>query len=335
MNPRVTVLMPVYNAEKYLRPAMDSILGQSFEDFEFLIIDDQSADSSLDIIRGYGDTRVKVVSEVHRGVAGTLNRGLALAQGEYIARMDSDDISLPERLSKQVRYMDEHPEIDVCGSWVEMFNDDGFSRASRYACSDQDIKAELIFGNPIAHPSIIIRKNSLERNGLSYPADKAEDYALWAKSIDLLHFANLPEVLLRYRVGSGLTFNDLKDDIIESSIKTRRQLLERIFSQTLVEEDMALHDQIAMLTFAPSVEFLEKVLRWFKRIVVKNRTYAFFSDKSLRRVLFKYWFMIIARYRKTFMLGHLKFLLLSLLFFCRLDMSAKKEYVTKFFVRSV
>jgi len=114
--PKVTVLMPVYNAEKYLKEAIGSILGQSFSDFEFLIINDGSTDSSVKIIKSYDDPRIRfIANEKNLGVIPTLNKGFALAQGEFIARMDADDISLPKRLELQADFMDKHPEAGAIG----------------------------------------------------------------------------------------------------------------------------------------------------------------------------------------------------------------------------
>ena len=122
--PRISVIMPAYNAEKYIREAIDSILAQTYTDFEFIIIDDASTDATASIVESYSDERIRFFRNEHNmGVANTLNRGLDLAVGEYIARMDSDDISLPERFAKQVEFMDTHTDVIVCGSNAIVFGD--------------------------------------------------------------------------------------------------------------------------------------------------------------------------------------------------------------------
>ena len=124
VQPKISVVMPAYNAENYIREAIDSILAQTFRDFEFLIIDDGSTDHTVEIIRSYSDSRIRLYqNERNMGVAATLNRGLDLARGEYIARMDADDISLPERFAKQAAYMDAHPDVAVCGSNIILFSE--------------------------------------------------------------------------------------------------------------------------------------------------------------------------------------------------------------------
>ena len=121
MNPLVTVLMPVYNGEKYLKEAIESILNQTFKDFEFLIINDGSTDNSVKIIQSFNDLRIRLIhNESNIGLIKTLNKGLKLSNGKYIARMDCDDVSLPKRLSVQINFMEKHPEIGVCGSWVKI-----------------------------------------------------------------------------------------------------------------------------------------------------------------------------------------------------------------------
>jgi glycosyltransferase involved in cell wall biosynthesis len=121
---RITVLMPVYNGEKYLREAIDSIFNQTFTDFEFLIVDDGSTDNSVEIINSYQNSRINLVkNDKNEGLVYTLNRGLSLAKGEYIARMDCDDISLPERLKKQIDFLDSNSEIAVVGTWIKVINE--------------------------------------------------------------------------------------------------------------------------------------------------------------------------------------------------------------------
>ena len=123
---KATVLMPVYNAEKYVAEAIDSILNQTFNDFEFLIINDGSTDNSLDIIKSYDDPRITIINnETNLGLSHTLNKGIELARGEYIIRMDADDISLSIRLEKQIEFMDSNQHIGICGSWIQTFDKSG------------------------------------------------------------------------------------------------------------------------------------------------------------------------------------------------------------------
>lgn len=201
---KVTVLMPVYNGAKYLREAIESILNQTFSDFEFLIMNDGSTDESVTIINSYHDPRICLAhNERNLGLIHTLNRGMERAGGEYIARMDCDDISLPDRLSKQVALMERHPEIGVCGTWIQYFM--GRDDIIRLPVNHHEIKASLPTVCPIAHPTAMLRTSLVKNNGLYYSHDypHAEDYEMWFRAAEITHLANIPEILLKYRIHPG------------------------------------------------------------------------------------------------------------------------------------
>lgn len=200
--PKISVLMPVYNTEEiFLREAIESILNQTYADFEFLIIDDGSTNNTEDIILSYKDERIKYIkNEQNIGLIKTLNKGINLAQGEYIARMDSDDISLPERFAKQVKFLDENPDIDVLGTWFQCLPS---GRIVETSPKDKDIKEHLLVNsNDIGHPTVMIRRATIIKYELKYDENAlyVEDYALWLSLIDKIKFANLTEVLLNYRI---------------------------------------------------------------------------------------------------------------------------------------
>lgn len=203
--PRVSVLMPVYNTcAEYLRSAIESVLNQTFNDFEFIIINDGSTDNCSSIIQEYveKDTRIKFINnENNQGLIAVLNQGLDLCTGEYIARMDSDDVSCSERFAIQVAYMDKHPECGVLGTAIQNF---GVSQQTVYYKST--IKyIDLIYKCPVAHPSVFLRKSIMEKYNLRYNPENfaAEDYGLWCDFIRYAEIHNLPSVLLNYRVHSS------------------------------------------------------------------------------------------------------------------------------------
>jgi glycosyltransferase involved in cell wall biosynthesis len=195
--------MAVYNGEKYLPEAIESILSETFTDFEFLIVDDGSTDRTQEIINSYQDPRIRLISNPENvGLTRSLNRGLDLARGEYIARMDSDDISLPERLAKQQTYMDTHREVAVCGTWAKDIDSAGTVTGVRETPVGDDLEREYWRPSPIIHPSAIIRRAHL--NGLRYDDQirYAQDFDLWLRLKPQHKLANLPEHLLLYRVHS-------------------------------------------------------------------------------------------------------------------------------------
>ena len=205
---RLTVLMSVYNGEKYLREAVDSILSQTFRDFEFLIINDGSSDGTAQILESYDDPRMRIVyNEENIGLTRSLNKGLKLARGEYIARMDADDISLPERLEKQVEFLDAHPEVGVLGTWVEVIDGEGTVgqvwRSPQVPTSPALLNWTLMFHNCLPHPSAMMRLRVIEGMGGYDPEIRyAQDYDLWARASLITDLTNLSQVLLRRRVAA-------------------------------------------------------------------------------------------------------------------------------------
>lgn len=200
-NPRVTVLMPVYNGERYLREAMDSILAQTFTDFEFLIIDDGSADRSVEIIRSYDDPRIRLVhNEKNLKLIAALNRGFDLARGEFLARMDCDDISLPTRLARQVEFMAAHPEVGVCGTWARKIDDQGRITGHLKPPAGRKFEKLIWRPSPINHPTAFIRNTVYMNFRYDYNYADAEDYELWLRVSGAAGLDNLDEFLLLYRI---------------------------------------------------------------------------------------------------------------------------------------
>jgi glycosyltransferase involved in cell wall biosynthesis len=205
--PRLTVLMSVYNGAPYLREAVDSALGQSYADFEFVIVDDGSTDDSPRILASLRDPRITVIRQENQGLAAGLNRGLRDARGELIARQDQDDVSLPGRFARQVAYMDAHPRTGLLGGHAEVVEADGSPGYVRPQPTDPAVlKWHLMFDNPFVHSSVMIRRGALEDVGL-YTTDPRrqppEDYELWMRIAARWDLANLPDVVLRYREVAG------------------------------------------------------------------------------------------------------------------------------------
>ena len=228
--PKISVIMPVYNAEKYLREAIDSILAQTFTDFEFIIIDDGSTDSSPEIVRSYADERIRFYQNEHNmGVSATLNRGLELAKGEYIARMDSDDISLPERFAKQVEYMDAHPECVVLGTSIIKFGD-SLNECPVNCHHDPDYTTVmLLFHSSLIHPSVMLRGSVMRQNDLSYSErlSGVEDYELWWRLSHFGRVLSLSDLLLKYRIhpaqitqGSSSHRRELEKEFLDDRMKS-------------------------------------------------------------------------------------------------------------------
>ena len=205
--PRVSVLMPVYNTKpEQLREAMDSILAQTFGDFEFLILNDCSPNADVEeVVKSYTDPRIVYArNERNLGISGARNRLLDMAQGEYLAVMDHDDISLPERFAKQVAFLDAHPEVGVVGTLTR-----GMAKGTvkPRPTGDVEIKKMLMVHCDLSHPSCMLRASVLKKHGIRYEEmfSPAEDYSLFARLIPVTQFAILPEALFLYRDWEGNT----------------------------------------------------------------------------------------------------------------------------------
>ena len=201
--------MSVYNGERYLVEAIESILNQTFTDFEFIIINDGSTDGTADILRSYKDRRIRIFEQSNIGLTRSLNRGVALARGEYIARMDHDDLSMPERFARQVAFLDAHPEVGVVGTACLVYNEvRGIEWKYAVATSDDECRRDLIKGNQFVHTSVMMRKSVLQAVGAYNEAYRyLQDYELWVRLAGRTRLANLPEVLVvrRYHWGAVST----------------------------------------------------------------------------------------------------------------------------------
>lgn len=206
-HPRVSVVMPVYNGARHLRTAVESIRNQTFSDFECIIIDDGSTDNTWDMLHAYAsrDQRFRLIrNEQNLGITRSLNKGLQLARGAYIARQDADDVSLPERFARQVQYLDTHPQIGLLGTWFRRIAEDGHILDTRSLPSQPVVvRWALLFQNCFIHTSVMMRQSILKQVG-PYAADRpyAEDYDLWSRMSFETHIANLPEVLVDKRLST-------------------------------------------------------------------------------------------------------------------------------------
>lgn len=207
--PKISVVMPAYNAAGYLEEAVSSILGQTFRDFEFIIIDDGSTDATPSILKRYAalDSRIQVYRQENQGMISALNRGCRLSRGEYIARMDADDISLPKRLERQLEYIERQTQIGIVGTWI--YNMDQNGSVKRAWCPPTNPKVlqwTHFFGVCVSHSTVLMRREILENLDFYRPeAIHGEDVDLWLRASSITEFGNVPEILSKYRVWSAST----------------------------------------------------------------------------------------------------------------------------------
>lgn len=249
-SPKVTVLMSVYNGEKFLVGAIESILNQTYRDFEFIIIDDGSTDGTAVILARYQqmDNRIHAYNQENQGLIASLNRGCELAKGKYIARMDADDISMLERLAKQVQYMESHPEIGVLGTWIQWIDENSKpGRSLHPPTAPGTIGWFLIFENCLAHPSVVMRADVIKTLGFYHrEAIHAEDYELWTRVIAFSIIANIPETLLQLRVWNGSISSRHSQTQELTVVKASHEMIRRLLGPEVSAEAAVSVHQVVM-----------------------------------------------------------------------------------------
>ena len=287
--PHVSVILPVYNGEKYLRACIDSVLAQTYSNFELIILNDGSGDGSAQIIQAYSDQRVVYVSnETNMGLIGTLNKAIVLAKGKYIARMDADDVCLPQRLEKQVQFLETNSSVGLLGTWFYQMH--GTKRTlKKLLTGTHALRAELLFRSPFAHPTVMMRKSVLDEMKILYdPAFRhAEDFELWTRLADITEVENLPEPFLLYRM------HDQQVTQVQAGEKesTRRTVLRNQLAKAGIvfsEEEFEIHDRLSN-GISGEINFLVSAEQWLMKILLVNRATKKLHETELRKVLAGYW----------------------------------------------
>jgi len=251
--PKISVLMSVFNGERFLREAIDSIRHQTFSDFEFIILDDNSRDKTRQILEEYAakDQRISVIrNERNLGLTRSLNKGLKFCCGKYIARQDADDVSLPDRLANQFEYLENHPEVGVVGTWVAIINENGIQDFIRkYPTSPAMVKWSMYFKNPLAHSSVLIRRSLLEETAYRSEVSYSQDYDLWARLSEKTELANIPQVLNKSRKHEEMISNRYRDEQRQTGNRVRQQLIsntlgERVSLSLIIALKRAIKKQV-------------------------------------------------------------------------------------------
>ena len=205
--PDVSVIMSVYNGEAFLREAIESILNQTLNNFEFIIIDDGSTDRSISIIESFNDCRIIILKQDNMGLSYALNKGIKYSRAKYIARMDADDISLPERLEMQYKFLETNANVGLIGTWIYTININGeILKQKKEPITNSEISKKMLIYNCFNHGSVMFRKSIYELTSgysIEYPENPpCEDYALWLKMLNFSNGFNLPKYLYKLMCAS-------------------------------------------------------------------------------------------------------------------------------------
>lgn len=284
--PKVSILLPVYNAEKYLSDCLKSLLNQTFHDFEIIAINDASTDASLSILYKYSeiDSRIKIYSnKSNLKLAATLNRGIQLSSSPLIARMDADDIALPNRLEYQYNFMLSNPKVAICGTNIKVL---GTNQIWKMPISNSSIRASLVFNSPILHPTVIYRKHIIcKYSGYNENIIYAEDYELWHRlsKDSKIVFANIDIPLIYYR----LTDSDKPSSYKEIQRKTADTIRKEQIKMLGIIPDtkqLTLHSQISLHQNISTLPQLFAAYRWLRLLVSSSN-----SSQTLKNLCWQYW----------------------------------------------
>jgi glycosyltransferase involved in cell wall biosynthesis len=283
--PIISVIMPAYNAESYLKDAMSSILNQTFSDFEFLIYNDGSTDRTHDIISSFADKRIVYKkSEKNQGYLNLLNDGLSVAKGKYIARMDADDIALPKRFEEQFKYLEENPEVGICGSWIEFIGEK--SGVIERPVSFEQIQYGLFFGCPLTHPTIMMRTDMIRKYQLAYKREYyyAEDHYFLAEASMHFKITNLPLILLKYRIHPAqIGSAKWKEQFIAKS-KIQAKLFLRVLNDNN-QKDLKWLETFFMAKSIPDEDWNTDVADYQQRILKDNKFKSCFPESILEKAV--------------------------------------------------
>lgn len=287
----VSVLMPVYNAGGFVKESIDSILKQSHTHFELIIINDGSTDSSEEIILSFKDPRIRYIrNETNLGLIKTLNKGIDLCNGEFIARMDADDISLPDRLKKQLKFMQDHPEVGVCGSDYIHFGKGKQIPLTSHHEHDW-IAGWMLFNSSVVHPALMLRTSVIKKESPYFNSEykHVEDYELWSRLIFKSKFGDVPETLLKYRIHASQVSRQYRHEQIENGNKVRRKLLEKAGFH-FGEREFRVHCLLGNSQIITSVKDLAILSFWFSKMMEQNKKLNYIDQSVLERVLAKQWY---------------------------------------------
>ena len=299
--PMISVIMSVYNSELYLREAIDSILDQTYSEFEFIITDDCSTDKSLRILEEYSKKDCRIVllkNSENIGLTKSLNKMIEIAKGKYIARMDADDISLPNRFEKQYKFMEDNSEIGVLGSNIRYFGN--IDQITSHPLEHEEIKIELFFKCVMMHPSVIMRKSIVNEHNFRYDESFkiSQDYELWCRMVNYTKFANLKDILIDYRFESLNITNTHKDEY-------KNKLLRKIFTTQLQNLNIDIHEVeldpfniIIRDNNLTKFEEINAIENFFNLILENNAKYQIYNKPLMKRIISKYWFHLCTRSTK-------------------------------------
>lgn len=286
MDKLISIALPAYNAKDYIAECLDSLLAQTYQNFEIILIDDCSTDGTADVVAGYTDSRIHYFkNEKNSGIVYSLNKAYALSRGEYLARMDADDICMPERLEKQINFLEQHKDISLVSVWFQTF--DGASGICRYATEPEEIKCKLLFSLQLLHPGWMFRRELVQEHNLQYREEYkyAEDWDFLVRATSVTRLSNIPEILMNYRINPNQVSN------VHS--KTQKQVADAVAKNqldalglTLTEEEFCIYRaSFGRRENSLSEEEMRLLISVLKRLEQANVKKGIYREEVLHRVI--------------------------------------------------
>lgn len=291
MSPAISIVLPVFNSEKFIADSIQSLINQTFTDFELIIIDDGSKDQSVSIIKSFKDSRIQLVqNDKNRGIAFSRNMGLKMAKGKYYAPFDSDDLALPEKLEKQFNFLEKHTEFGMIGSWARLIDANGKFLKTKWKLSanPETIPSILLFKNYFAQPALLIRKTAIPEGGYSPHLEIGEDYLMWFDIAGRWKVWNLPEYLINIRINpESITRKDSKKALI-----FEHQVIRNIFSLVGMELTIEQVERLIMIkNHEPIRNFndLKIIEDLLNSIIIHNSAVKHFDLRELKKIVLNRW----------------------------------------------
>jgi len=273
--PIISVIMPVYNCDAFIAEAIESILNQTFHEFELIIIDDCSNDNTLKIIEDFRDQRIRLIKKKkNTGYIDSLNTAIKISKGKFLARMDGDDISVSDRLAKQVEFLNSNPDVVLCGSWYQLLHS---GQTISNPVESDDIKIALLDYCALGHPTIMMRKDFIVCHNLFYKPEyrPAEDYELWTRISAIGKMANIPQVLLHYRSHERQVSVSERTNQLDHSLTCKIRMLCQPLAE-IAATDLKSAELIAAQERLDEVLRLAEVVDWLDRVNMDNAATLFF-----------------------------------------------------------
>ena len=295
---KLSCIMANYNTDvKMLTEALESILRQSYLDFELIVVDDASTDNSKEVLEHYAeiDDRVRIIeNDNNLGLAYSLNRAIKSSKGDYIARMDTDDIAIANRFEIQVKYLDENPDIDICGSFARVFGAKNYFSITPFY-GKEFCKVQLLYSSCLIHPTVMIRRKFLEDSNLLYNTNYlcSQDFELWSRAIEYGNIAMINQVLLYYRVHNGQISSKKRLLQRNYAIEICKNQIEKIIKD-ISDEQMEIHLVLCGHNELTNSN-VENVFKWINNLIAHNKEIKVYDSYVLRKMLYNRMFNILMK----------------------------------------